>query len=176
MPGKGDLRKLAVIMSFPALLSAPGCGYYFVGRGIAPWKGVASVCVRTFTNDTPESGIENYFTQAIIAEFARGKMLELDCSSPDSFLDGKITSYKVVPYYYAKEDLVTGYQVAVEVDLVLSRRSDGESLWTLKKVSGADSAGASTEILTTKSFENAAVSRMAKRMMESVYNLLSQNF
>jgi outer membrane lipopolysaccharide assembly protein LptE/RlpB len=177
--GNSGLQRNAFrVLAVPALayIFLAGCGYFFVGRGTVPYEGVKTVCISTFKNDTSEAGVENPFTQAIIAEFARGKWLELKCDAPDAVLEGRIRSYKVVPYYYTSEDLISGYQVVVVVEVNLVRNSDGVVLWSDKALTGAESAGASEEILTTKSYENAAVVKMARRMMESLYNRLSQNF
>jgi len=153
-----------------------GCGYYFVGRGSVPYKEVRSICIGTFRNTTAEAGIENIFTKAAIAEFARGKWLQIDCSNPDVELQGKIKDYRIIPAFFTNEDNITGYQVSVVMEVFLVRKSTGDVLWKDTALSGTDSSTASEEILTAKSNEMDTVSRIAKTLMESLYNRLSQNF
>ncbi len=125
----GIIKKNSIRIS-ALLLSAfflTGCPYTMNPRGSATIK---SVAVERFQNDTPEFGLADQMTDAIITAFiADGTMKVLPKDQAEAALFGTLTRYLRRPYEYDENDQVTSYAVEMDFDIQLKRPADDSLIW-----------------------------------------------
>ena len=178
---------------FGALLFS-GCAYRF---GLAERRipgGYELVAVPVFKNETPEVGIETYFTNAMVRELERSKLAKVtDKSHAQVVLEGTVARLR-----YEKTATVTGasgnlpngaaltteYRIYVTTSLRLRRNSDQKVLWsaTFEKetsylapkigVPGLNSANA----LYNHSAHYQNIALLAVDMMSEAHDRLTENF
>lgn len=141
------LRGLALIWSLAALAGVipAGCGYTLNHRLIAVFQDPRGIFVPTFDNDTPETGVERIFTDALIREILSRRQIKMTSRQEGALeLRGKLVAIDVTTM--AQSDL--GFQglqsyrrlpseLGVRVRIGLSLRDPGTSkvLWE-KEFSG----------------------------------------
>ncbi|MCB0419358.1 MAG: hypothetical protein KDD61_00055 [Bdellovibrionales bacterium] len=117
-----------------------GCGYQMgYGERRLP-ENYRSLAVVMFENATEEVGVEKFFTNALVQQFALSKVAVLTKKSlAPAILEGRILSIEVeheVPK--SNSDLVnlpdeailtTQYRLRLQVRLVLKRVADGRIIW-----------------------------------------------
>jgi len=104
-----------------------GCPYTLNPRGSITIK---SVAVERFQNDTPEFGLADQMTDAIITAFiADGTMKVLPKDQAEAVLHGTLTRYQRRPYEYDENDQVTSYAVEMDFDIQLKKPADDSLIW-----------------------------------------------
>jgi len=124
------VKKKNIVMFSMLLLGAfllAGCFYSMNPRGAVTVK---SVAVERFQNDTPEFGLADQMTDAIITAFiADGTMKVLPREQAEAVLLGTLTRYQRRPYEYDENDQVTAYAVEMDFDIQLKKPADDSLLW-----------------------------------------------
>ena len=104
-----------------------GCPYTLNPRGSVTIK---SVAVERFQNDTPEFGLADQMTDAIITAFiADGTMKVLPKEQAEAVLFGTLTRYQRRPYEYDENDQVTSYAVEMDFDIQLKKPAGDSLIW-----------------------------------------------
>lgn len=107
-----------------------GCFYSMNPRGAVTVK---SVAVERFQNDTPEFGLADQMTDAIITAFiADGTMKVLPKDQAEAVLIGTLTRYQRRPYEYDENDQVSSYAVEMDFDILLKKPANDSLLWQEK--------------------------------------------
>ncbi|MGH8014702.1 MAG: LPS assembly lipoprotein LptE, partial [Candidatus Zixiibacteriota bacterium] len=121
-----------------------GCPYSLNPRGSVTIK---SVAVERFQNDTPEFGLADQMTDAIINAFiADGTMKVLPKDHAEAVLSGTLTRYDRRPYEYDENDQVKSYIVEMDFDITLRKVTNDSLLWQEKmNQRGAYDLAAETE-------------------------------
>ncbi|MEQ1876874.1 MAG: LPS assembly lipoprotein LptE [Bdellovibrionia bacterium] len=158
--------------------------------------GYTKVSVPVFKNGTAETGIESYFTGAMIEELERHGLADVT-NEDDSqvVVRGTIQSIRYERGAYQSGDLLTSagvpdavlakeYYINVNAEVKLIRRSDQKVLWsstfdgrrlyqapqiTTKGLNSANS-------LYNHSARLQNIATMAKEMMEQAHNHMTENF
>jgi len=108
------------------------CGYQMVGKETHVPRGLNSVAIPTFKNQTYEPGIEVQFTQAFLSEFILDRRVKVvDRAQADSVLEGNITDFRIYSVAYGPSGLALEYQTTVVLDVTLKDRT-GKVLWEQK--------------------------------------------
>jgi outer membrane lipopolysaccharide assembly protein LptE/RlpB len=106
-----------------------GCGIYSFS-GAVP-GGIETIAVPLFENQTPEFGIRESMTDAVIDRFLRDNIVKVvGLGRAEAVLRGSILSVRDVPYTYQETETVQEYRIIVTVKVTLEDAENGESIWT----------------------------------------------
>jgi TolB-like protein len=121
------------------LLHASGCAYV-VGKKDRYLPGdTRQVGIPMFQNQSPEVGIELDFTNALIQEIAKSRMVEVIPSESSEFvLEGNIVSIKYnaaatsdqLPHLPSGTVLATIYRITADVHLQLRNKAKNQVIWS----------------------------------------------
>jgi len=122
-----NIKSIILILS---ALGLTGCFYSLNPRGSVTIK---SVAVERFQNDTPEFGLADQMTDAVINAFiADGTLKVLPRDRAEAVLSGTLTRYQRRPYEYNEKDQVKSYAVEMDFDIQLKKPSDDSLIWQEK--------------------------------------------
>lgn len=153
-----------------------GCGYQFVGRETHLPRGLSSVAIPTFVNQTYEPGIEVPFTQGFLREFIRDRRVKvLERAEADSVLEGVVKTFQIYSVAYDRSGLATEYQTTIVVDLTLKKRT-GEILWKEIDLSESRWYRTSFAVLVSESRRTAAIEDIGRVIAERVRNRYFYDF
>ncbi|MBW2100174.1 MAG: hypothetical protein JRG68_05320 [Deltaproteobacteria bacterium] len=181
---KGDVIKIKknirMVLFVGIFLSA--CGYHFEGGGDLP-AGGRNVFVGVFENRTSETGLENIFTNALINEFTRSKRFA-GREKADALLSGVISSMSIETISHGDSSHTSlERRVKIWVDLKLtafdrnaSENSGSRVIWIRKGMTDIETYDVDDDKLVTEQNKKEAISTLSKRLAESVYNRLTEDF
>lgn len=167
-------RKQLAIASF-LLLTA--CGYHFAGSGDFP-GGVSRIYISMLENKSSESGVESRFTNDLIYEFTRNResAIAQGRGAADAILTGTIVRLAVTNISRSGIDNAIERRVTGTVALRLER-PDGQLLWTSGNlVEKEDYEVAAGNKTATDQNKSDAIAELSKRLAESAFNRLTDNF
>lgn len=118
---------IIILLALVGAFLISGCFYSMNPRGAITVK---SVAIERFQNDTPEFGLADQMTDAIITAFiADGTMKVLPKEQAESVLLGTLTRYQRLPYEYDENDQVSSYAVEMDFDILLKKPANDSLLW-----------------------------------------------
>ena len=181
-----------------------GCGYHLVGEEVGLPDDVHSLSVGTLTNRSREHGLEKSLAFAIEREIhARGHFrMEEDPAGGDAVLSGTIRDVRVRPVAFDVNDQAVQYEIALIVDLILTRQRDGKVLWEVRGLSETDEYSTSSRVVVTSSSKfqqgtldaadvqnpllsniqlaeterRTAIARLLSQAVRDIYNQMVENF
>jgi outer membrane lipopolysaccharide assembly protein LptE/RlpB len=121
--------RLILLLCFLVLA---GCGYHTPGASDTWAGGEARVLyVQLFDNRTAEPYLDNYITDALIAELSLSRLVELTEHADQAELQlvGDVKAFKVTASSYGDSDQITEYNAAMTVSVRLLRKSSSEIIW-----------------------------------------------
>lgn len=158
--------------------------------------GYDKIAIPVFKNKTKETGIEVYYTNAIIRNFERSQVAKVeDTKNAPVTLEGQIVKIEYKPLVRVeggkeltklplKSVLTTSYTVYVTVDLQLKRNSDkkiiwssdfkGESVYSAPQIE-SDTVN-SANALYNQSARYQEFEKLAKIMMVEAHDRLTESF
>jgi lipopolysaccharide assembly LptE-like protein len=139
--------------SFLCLLLVVGCGYHLAGERSGLPEDVRSLSVGTIQNRSREHGLEKTLEFAFEREIhERGRFkMEEDAGAGDAVLSGTIRDVTVRPVAFDANDIAVQYEMALIVDLTLTRQRDGRVLWRVHALRESDEYSASARVVVTSS-------------------------
>jgi outer membrane lipopolysaccharide assembly protein LptE/RlpB len=180
-----------------------GCGYHLAGTNGLP-EDVHSLHVGTITNDSREHGVEKTLAFAFEREIhERGQFrMEQDAGAGDAVLSGTIRDVRFRPVGFDSNDQAVQYEIALIVDLTLTRQRDGRVLWHVKGLRETDEYSASQDVVVTTSSQfqqgtldavnlqnpqlgkiqlaeterQRAITRLLRQAVRDVYNQMVEDF
>jgi outer membrane lipopolysaccharide assembly protein LptE/RlpB len=162
-----------IIFLFLMIVSA--CGYRFTGGGSFP-AGIKSICVVTFENRTSETGAENIFTNDLIYEITRdNKVILTRKDKADALLSGIIKSMSIQTISRAGTHSSLERRVTVTVDIKLTTL-DGKVLWSANDVKANEAYDVRSDKLATEQQRRGAISALSKRLAQSLYARITDDF
>jgi outer membrane lipopolysaccharide assembly protein LptE/RlpB len=157
------------------LIVLGGCGYHFKGSLRAP-AGVRTIAVSVLENRTAESGIETVFTNDLVYEFTRSKVLRVaDGNTADAVLSGTVVSLKVDTISHTASYQSEERRVTVRLALAL-KRADGEFIWSDPRLLDREAYKVSPDKLTTERNRRMAIEVLSERLAEKVHNRILEDF
>jgi len=132
-----------------------GCGYHFAGDARGLPADVSSISVGTIKNQSREHGLEKAFAftfEREIHERQQFRMVE-DAAGGDAVLSGTIRDVRMRPVAFDANDLAVQYEIVLLLDLTLTRRSDGRTLWQARGLQETDEYSVSPNVVVTSSSE-----------------------
>lgn len=151
------------------------CGYQFSGSGNLP-SGVQTIFIEVLKNRTVETGYESTVTNDLIYEFTRnGRAVEKSRDHTDAFLTGVIESKDIRTISRQGQLKPLERRVQITISLKLTDRGD-TVIWSRSDISDSETydVGANNQI--TKRNERHALEILSKRLAETAYNRLTDNF
>ena len=117
-----------------------GCGYEFGPRDRSMPGGYKKIAVPVFKNRTQEPIIETYFTNSLLGEFQKAKIVEVVPSNlADVIVEGEISQLKSSREGFLEPGdlsnlpqetyLATEYEISIECEIRVRRVHDGQILW-----------------------------------------------
>ena len=168
------LKGMAAIL---LLFFLVGCGYHFKGKENNLPKDIRTVAIPIFKNNTTETNIENYFTNALIAQFVRGKELKLtDVKHADAIIYGVLTEYHDDTLTYSNGGRVSQYRVTVAAQVSLVRAKTGKVIWRAKRLSDFADYDASTNTIVNEANKKEAIQKVARFLAEIIHDRMLENF
>lgn len=166
------------ILSILLLVFLTGCGYH-LPESSETWIGGEDriLYVDLFENQTVEPYVENFITDALVAEFSRSRLVELTESPElaDLKLKGEVVKFKSSAISYSSTDEITDYRASMKVAVWLQRSENNEKLWQ-KTLSQSEDYRAAVNKNDQLEGERLAAREVAKRLAEDIYAQLLNNF
>ena len=135
----------------PFALLFSGCGYHFAGAGVLP-QGIQRVNVAEIDNQTLETGSEKELQWALEREFRhRGGVTVTD--EGEGVLNVTMRQLDLRPLSFDSRDQVLEYEVILLLDVVLTHRETGETLWQANDLRVTSDYSAIPQVVVTTSPE-----------------------
>ncbi len=168
---------MRIVVTLFVLLLA-GCGYHTPGSSDAWVGGDARVLyVQLFDNQTAEPYLENYITDALVAELSRSRLLKLteDADLADVRLEGEVVDFSSKALSYGTSDQITDYRANMQVSVRLMARDSNELLWRENLQRSEDYLATVNKNLQLEG-ERLAGQQLSKRLAEDIYSSLLNSF
>jgi hypothetical protein len=173
-----------------------GCAYTFGLSERALPGGYTEVAIPVFKNDTPDVGIEMYFTNALIERFARSQVARVTSKDTSPLLlEGTIEKIDVIPgSAFTHTDglstlpdgavLTTDYRLVVATKITLKRKSDDKVVWegTFQGEKSYQAPRIGTAVVNSAnatydhSVRMETISAIADEMMAEAHDRITENF
>ncbi|MGB6010639.1 MAG: LPS assembly lipoprotein LptE [Desulfobacterales bacterium] len=151
------------------------CGYRFSGSGNLP-SGVQTVFIQVLKNRTMETGYESTVTNDLIYEFTRnGRTVEKSRDNTDAFLTGVIESEKIRTISRQGQLDPLERRVQITISLKLTDRGD-TVIWSRSSISDSEAYDVGSNNQITERNKRHALGILSKRLAETAYNRLTDNF
>jgi outer membrane lipopolysaccharide assembly protein LptE/RlpB len=169
------LKISTIWIVFLFLIIVSACGYKFAGGGSFP-AGIKSICVVTLENRTSETGAENIFTNALIYEITRdNKVVLTSKDKADALLSGIIKSMNIKTISRTGTHSSLERRVTVTVDVKLTI-PDGKVLWSANDIIVNEAYDVMPDKLATEQKRRDAISALSKRLAQSLYSRITDDF
>lgn len=168
---------MRIVITFFALLLA-GCGYHAPGSTDSWVGGDARVLyVQLFDNQTAEPYLENYLTDALVAELSRSRLVTLteDQTLADVRLVGDVNDFRSQALAYGVSDQVTDYRATMKVSVRLLDKESGKVLWR-ENLQRTEDYLATVNKNVQLEGERLASRQVSERLAEDIYSSLLNSF
>ncbi len=175
MGGKniGKSMKLEIrLLIFGICLGISGCGYHFsFGK---PPEGIAHIAVLQLENRSGEIGAESIISNDLIYELNRNGMLS-NADSADAFLSGVIRSAGIETISRRNINSSLQRRIRFTVDLTLKNKSD-RIIWSKNSIQASETYDVMPDISATEWNKRNAIAVLSKRLAETAYQRLTDDF
>ena len=166
------------IISVLLLLLLSGCGYHTPGASDT-WVGgeARTLYVQLFDNQTIEPYLENYITDALIAELAVSRLFELT-ENPDKAdvrLAGNVKTFTDSAVSYGNSDQITEYSATMAVAVRLLDKNNSDIIWQKSLTRSEDYLATINKNLQLEGQRLAAI-RVSQRLAEDIYASMLNSF
>lgn len=165
-----------LVLFFMVVLA--GCGYHTPGASDS-WVGGDEriVYVELFDNLTAEPYLENFMTDALVAELSRSRVVTLT-ENPGLAgvrVSGEVKDFTSTAIAFGASDQITNYQASMTVVVRLVRTANNEVLWQGTLQRSEDFLATVSKSLRLEG-ERLAASQAARRLAEDIHASLLQDF
>jgi len=166
------------IISVLLLLLLSACGYHTPGASDT-WVGgeARTLYVQLFDNQTVEPYLENYITDALIAELAVSRLFELT-ENPDKAdvrLAGNVKTFTDSAVSYGNSDQITEYSATMAVAVRLLDKNNSDIIWQRSLTRSEDYLATINKNLQLEGQRLAAI-RVSQRLAEDIYASMLNSF
>lgn len=168
---------MRIVLFFIIMLLA-GCGYHTPGSSDSWVGGDARILyVQLFDNQTVEPYLENYMTNALVAELAKSRLVVLteDQSLADVRLVGEIKAFSSSALAYGSTDRTTYYRATMDISVRLLQKDTNQQLWQNSMSRTEDYLGTVDKNQQLEG-ERLAARQIAQRLAEDLYSSLLNSF
>ena len=160
------------------VLVIAGCGYHTPGASDT-WVGgeARTLYVQLFDNHTVEPYLENYLTDALIAELSLSRLLELteDPGQADVRLVGEVKTFTDSARSYGNSDQITEYSATMAITVRLLHKNSSEIVWQSNLTRSEDYLATINKNLQLEGQRLAAI-RVSQRLAEDIHASMLNNF
>jgi len=134
-----------------SLLAA--CGYHVTGTQVALPADVRSLGVGTISNFSLEYGLEKTVEFAMEREITLRRQFQVseESGGADAIVNGSIREVRTRPVAFDANDEAVQYEIALTLDVSLTRQRDGRILWQVTGLQETDEYAASPTVVITSS-------------------------
>jgi len=151
------------------------CGYRFAVGTKLP-GGIKKLGIKMFENKSRESGYEVILTNSLIEEFiSKSSDTYSSLEKADGFIRGEISRIDIKGITHSNPDIATERKVMVFLDVSLADRS-GKAVRQLSKLTDEEAYKVSENRTTTELNKQNALLTVSKRMAETVYEKLNEDY
>lgn len=151
------------------------CGYRFAGSRNLP-SGVQTIFIEVLKNRTVETGYEHTVTNDLINEFTRnGRAVQKSRDNTDAFLTGVIESEHIRTISRQGQLNPIERRVQITISLKLTDRG-GTVIWSRSGISDSEAYDVGSNNLITEGNKRHALEILSKRLAETAYNRLTDDF
>lgn len=157
------------------VLALSSCGYRFAVGTKLP-GGIKKLGIQMFENKSRESGYEVVMTNALIEEFlSKSSDTYSSLEKADGFIKGEISRIDIKGVTHSNPDIATERKVVVFLDVNLVEKS-GKLVRQLAKLTDEETYKVSESRTTTELNKQAALLLVSKRLSETVYEKLNEDY
>jgi outer membrane lipopolysaccharide assembly protein LptE/RlpB len=168
---------LALLAGLLALaVGLAGCGYSLVGGVTNVPAGAKTIAIPVFVNRTPEAGIETDFTNSLVLEFNRSRVLEVVAPPGDLTLAGAIEGILVQPVAYNKQIIAVERRVYLRLSARLTSGATGAVLWQDRNIPDNEVFVVDPDPQVTEQNRREAIRRIAERVAFQIHNRALEGF
>ena len=165
------VRRAALLLLAVLLV---GCGYSL--RSTLP-PHIKTVAIPVLTNRTPEPGIEDLITQALIdAMVSSGRMRVVRPEQADALLEGEVIGYAVDALAFNRAANVTEYRLRIALKLTLRDLRQNTILWQEERVEEKADFRVPGQVTEALVREDQALRRAAVDIARAVIGLAVEGF
>lgn len=166
------------ILTAALVLLVAACGYHTPGSSDS-WVGEEArvLYIDLFDNRTSEPYLENYLTDALVAELSRARRVELteNRALAEVHLIGTVDSFSSSARAYSAQDEITDYRATMGVTVQLLRKQDNRVLWKETLSRSEDYLATGNKNLQLEG-ERLAAQQVSKRLAEDIRAHLMNSF
>jgi len=154
-----------------------GCGYHFRGRATNLPKDIHSIAIPVFANHTAEVGIERIFTDEVIYQFNRSRILNVvDLAKADAVLRGSIDRVDITDVAYTSSDTSRQRRVRITISAKLVRTRDGKVIWRGSGIVDQRTYDVADDPTQTEQNKTEAITTLAQAMARTLHDRVFENF
>ena len=170
------VHKFQISLLLSAIL-AVGCGYDLEGTlRPAALKGVRTISISAFSNQTNEPGLGRAVTKALRSRFLQDGRLRLSGSpDADTALEGVLHEYRLSPIGFTRSDRVQQYRVVVRTRIRL-RNKKSEKLLINQDLESFAEFPVSSSIVRSAANRSIANQQIADSLSKDVVSLILKVF
>ncbi|MSQ47985.1 MAG: hypothetical protein EXR78_06290 [Deltaproteobacteria bacterium] len=146
-----SVRSIFASCLLPFALLFSGCGYHFAGSDTLP-QGIQRVRVAEIDNQTLETGSEKELQWALEREF-RSRSGVTVTDEGEGVLSVTMRQLDLRPLSFDSSDQVLEYEVTLILDVLLTHRETGQTLWQADNVRITSDYNAIPRVVVTTSPE-----------------------
>lgn len=170
--GVNGRRKAALHSGTWVLLALLGvaCGYRVRGAVRTLPGGLGSLGIPTFVNATPQLGLEQILSRAVLQEFTARTRLPVSsrASGVDGVLRGEVRSISSTPVTFGDDAFGSTFLVTITASVQLVRARDGAVLWENRDLLFRERYVLNRKVVDFFSEEGPALERLAREFAASV--------
>jgi len=166
-------RTLVLVLLIYLLL--PSCGYRFSGGGSLP-GGAETLSVLMLENRTAEVGIQTRLTSDITYEVTRRDSSWIARpENADALLSGVVKTVQDTDIAHTRTSTASQRRVTLVIDMKLER-PDGTTLWSRNGLSDYEAYDVAANRSQTDLNRRSAVEKLSKRLAETIYKSITDDF
>jgi hypothetical protein len=172
--------KTVFLKSFAAVSACllASCGYHVGGQADLVPKTIKTVGVPAFNNGTTRYKLSDWLPEAISKEFISSSRFRVtDASRADMVLKGSVLTYTSnATLFDQKTGLATSVEVHVALQVTLTDRTTGKTLFTRPRMDFTDSYEIPLQQGQYFDESDSALARTSKRIAQQVVSAILNNF
>jgi outer membrane lipopolysaccharide assembly protein LptE/RlpB len=171
------MNRLGKALTAVLLLSLVSCGYALVGKGSSLPAHVKTVAILPVENLTPQAGLSERMTQALMREFvSRGKYKTVDTDTDaDATLTSAIVEYNRTPVSVT-EGRATFYQITLRARVVLKDNRASKVLFQNENYAFRDDYEVTQDAADFFDQEQESIDQIAKDFARSLVSTILEGF
>lgn len=166
------------IVLFLLLVLLAGCGYH-VPAASDSWVGgdARILYIQLFDNQTAEPYLENFMTDALVAELSKSRLVELteDPARAEVVLVGEVNEFSSNILAYGAQDQITDYRSTMKIAVRLLKKGGSEVLWKESKQRSEDFLASVDKTLQLEG-QRLAARQVTQRLAEDIHAALLNSF